>query len=395
MNCSMIFFEKEVIMLLNINKSKAVFFIFISGVLLLSNIVLLDFLELQSELNGWTIMLFISILVSIFIIKYRFKLTKIKLLFLFLWEMFILCVFLSKILNEEFILLEFLLYSIVVPLVYFNAGILKYKKIIIASAFFSMIPFLYYLQPWNRLGILITIIGVTVLAYVVKKPPVIKCTYILLLFLFVFLTEHRTSIITVLFVVLLTLLFEVLNPKNINVKHIFKRILLILGLIGTTFLLYSKILDVLFNKWRKFNTESFDLNSLSSRRTGMWEGIIKHDISLFGNGESYFLNTYGFYHAHNNFLQILGAYGIIALILFFIICAFILFEVIKNRHKLEYIYFFSAYFLIGINEYILFINTFFIYPSILFFVFVGGLINETSNVKSTERIIRQKGDHKG
>ncbi|MGN7938752.1 O-antigen ligase family protein [Virgibacillus sp. 6R] len=363
---------------------KQILFILFSGCFLVSNGITLNLSNLHQRIgneNSWIVLFFLTLITMLFTIRYKFVFTKKKLLFLVIWELFLLSVNISKYLHNEFSILEFLLYAILVPMVFLNSSIIRYRETFIVAIFISVLPYFYLFAPWNTLAILITIIGVTGLAFIVKKRPFVQYSYIIIFFLLIFLTEHRTSIITLIIIIFSTIFIKVYKTKIVKYIDILKMLIFLIIVACFAYLFYDNVLNALLNKWSSYNAQTSDIASLSSGRTDMWETVIKSGTSLLGNGETYFNHTFGIYHAHNHVFQILGAYGILSLFFFLILVIFILLEVFKHRNKLVYVYFFSAYFIVGLTEYIFFINTFFIYPSILFFVLVGSLFNEKRDIK--------------
>ncbi|QKY70301.1 O-antigen ligase family protein [Lentibacillus sp. CBA3610] len=359
--------------------------ILLTGLFFFSNLISLDLYNLHEKVeDGWIVMLIISLIVLPFTIIYKYNLTKKKLILLFLWELFISSVLISKLLNNEFVQIEFLFYLIIVPLVFFNKGIMEYKNTFLAAAVLSVLPLLTILQPWNRLAILISVISITLIGFIILKNPFIKTTYLIGLLLIIFITTHRTSLLTFLIIVSATLLLRVFARKTSSFVDLLKRLVVTGVIIGVAFILYDNIFNAFL--YKREISGVVDLNSISAGRVDMWVETLKNGITLFGNGEAYFTNTFDLYHAHNIIVQITGAYGIISLILFLLLIGFLFKEVYRNRDKHKYIYFFSAYFLIGMTEYILFINTYFIYPSILFFAFMGTLINEETQPRKNPKV---------
>jgi len=360
-----------------ITKHKSLLFLIILSLFIVSNIITLNLFDMYNLIKyDWLPVFIITLIFLPFIIRYPYILTRKKFFFIILWEIFIISLFLSKFLNNDFNIFEFLLYFVLIPLVFFNSSILLYKKTVIVAGFLSVLPFLLFLGQWNRLAILLTISGITMIPYFSKMKSVYKYSYLIGLTFTVFLTEHRTSLVTLIIVISITIMVSLLNNKKISLKVILGRMGLSAILIGLIYLFYDNVLYSLFNKWGTYDRNTSDLNSLTSGRMDIWTNTVKDGISLFGKGEIYFEQRFGIYHAHNQFVQILGAYGILSLLLYTIILIYIIVLLFKNNKKTIYLYFFFTYFAIGITEYIVFINTFFIYPSILFFVFLGSLINE-------------------
>src|SRR5690606_9951615 len=100
---------------------------------------------------------------------------------------------------------------------------------------------------------------------------------------------------------------------------------------------YDYIYSLMFGKYVR------SYQDISSGRSRIWLGTLKTGVCLFGNGEEYFMRTYNIGDAHNTFIQILGAYGLLSFILFIIIYVYIIIKSIKTFKYPEFICFFSGF----------------------------------------------------
>src|SRR5699024_8557820 len=246
-----------------ITKHKSLLFLIILSLFIVSNIITLNLFDMYNLIKyDWLPVFIITLIFLPFIIRYPYILTRKKFFFIILWEIFIISLFLSKFLNNDFNIFEFLLYFVLIPLVFFNSSILLYKKTVIVAGFLSVLPFLLFLGQWNRLAILLTISGITMIPYFSKMKSVYKYSYLIGLTFTVFLTEHRTSLVTLIIVISITIMVSLLNNKKISLKVILGRMGLSAILIGLIYLFYDNVLYSLFNKWGTYDRNTSDLNSL-------------------------------------------------------------------------------------------------------------------------------------
>lgn len=137
---------------------------------------------------------------------------------------------------------------------------------------------------------------------------------------------------------------------------------------------YDFIVNLLFHKY------SGSSEDLTSGRSIMWEGTYKYGVTLFGNGESYFSYMFGIADAHNSFIQILGAYGLVSFILFLLLSILIIIKSIQFHKNIEYLCFFLAFYLLGLAENLFFIESRMTLIHLLFFMYLGSLFNESKPV---------------
>lgn len=140
----------------------------------------------------------------------------------------------------------------------------------------------------------------------------------------------------------------------------------------------DKLSLVLFNKW---SSRGYEGVSILTGRGYIWVNELKNDWTWLGNGESYFDSIYHHNDAHNIFIQVLGRYGTIVLILFIVFAASLIiwsFKM-KNDSKMYILPIVVAYFITGLFENVLFIDCKMYIPSILILIIAATLINDKNS----------------
>lgn len=353
--------------------------VFLSVVLttfIVSNLMYLN-LFFSYEVNekiqaAWVFILIFCLIFIFFTSQYKFILSKKKILFIIVWEFFIISVFVSKAIHGNFSLLEYILYSIIIPLCFFSKGILKFKNTFMIVSVISIIPFFILLGPRNGLGMIICIAGLNLLNYLNIKG--IKKIYIFLsmavIISLLIITESRTSLASFFIVLIIFIIHTIFNRNIKSYFSLIKRGVVFLFVVASGYILFKTLDELFLNKWSMNSTD------ITSGRSLMWEDTIKNGINIFGNGENYFLHTYNIGDSHNIFIQILGSYGLISISLFLLIFLFIVFQTLKYRNNNEYTYYFVGFFLVGMGENLFFINSQLAFSNIIFFVYLGCLLNE-------------------
>jgi hypothetical protein len=366
-------------MIINTDKfKKTIFFFIASAILYFGNLITVNAYDLNIKIeNKWVVAFIFSIVLICFMIITKYNaisepvIRNRKFRVMLLWEIFIVFIFLSKFLYGEFNLLEYLLYSILIPISFFNKKIQEYKNIILIASVFSIIPLIYILGPMNSLGIIMCIAGINLLNTLrIYNSKTIPIYIVIVIFnIIIFITKSRTALIAFLFVSAIVI-FITLKKEKISFRELIKIILKISVFVVLIYFSYDYISNLIFGKY------TISGSDILSGRRRMWVGTFQIGVKLFGNGENYFMYYYNIGDAHNTFIQILGAYGLLSFILFILICIYIIFKSIKCFKKPEYICFFSAFLLLSLTENLFFINSRMIYANILFLTYLGCLINE-------------------
>jgi hypothetical protein len=357
-------------------KKLSVFFI-TTFVFFLGNLITINRYNLNIEIeNKWIITFVFSILIFFYVIKFPMRLKKSKIIILVLWELHVIFIFTAKLIHENFALLEFMLYAFLIPLAFYSTGINKYKVVFISSSIVSVIPFLFILGKGNSMGILICFAGVNLLNLLNIKNIDKKYIYlsIFIISIIIFATGSRTSLLS-FFAISIYYISSFLTYKRISQINILKGSLALLFLLCVMYFSYDSIYNLVFEKYNNSNAD------MLSGRGEIWEGTFTTGVNLFGNGEEYFLHQYYSGDAHNTFVQVLGAYGTLSLILFLLIYFYIIVKTFRYKRNVEYAGFFGIYLILGLAENLYFINSRLIHPNLLFFMYVGFLMNEKGLVK--------------
>lgn len=365
---------------MKVNIRKIILLMITLVIMIYGNLMTLYIVHPDDMENKWVFIFVVCIIIIFISIKEKLSiifnkqltLSKYKLAIFLIWEFFIFTVFCSKFSHGEFQILEFILYSILVPLVFFSNKIQKYKGVLLISYLISILPFLYLVRsnnPGNNLGIVFCIGGIILLDFMKMKRVNEKFIYLtLILFpVLIFITKSRSALIVSLFIVAIYF-FSIIIKNNDSYLIITRKLIIALISFILAISVYNSLINLFFYKWG-------NNQNLTSGRIEVWLDIFNNGITLFGNGENYFLLTYGLRDAHNNLIQVLGAYGIVSFIFLIIIFIYIIFKSIR-LFRLDYICFFGGYILLGQFENLFFINSRLIPIHLIFFMYLGCLINE-------------------
>lgn len=328
--------------------------------------------------NKWLFVLIASLIILSIMKNNFFIINRKALLFLALWQMFIIFIFLSKLVNGdgEFLIFEFLLYSLLIPITFFDKNIIKYKNIFLFSFIISIIPFVYFFGTINNnLGILFSIGGIVLLNLLRIKNVNDKYIYlsILLFLILIYSIQSRTALLTFSLVAILHI-YLIIKKKSTNYIVLIRKLVTVFLVFVFIIYSYDYAVNLLFNKWGPTTQD------LTSGRADIWLTTIKSGITYFGNGEDYYTIFYNLRDSHNIFIQVLGTYGIISFIFFLLIFLYIMIKSFMTRN-IEYIFFFVGFFVLGLAENLFFINSRLIGVHLLFFTYLGCLINEKTKFK--------------
>ncbi|WP_077706060.1 O-antigen ligase family protein [Virgibacillus dokdonensis] len=371
---------------MNIKINKILLVLLFSIIMVISNLMTIYYIDPDKITNKWIILLAACVVIYLFSFnKYlwnifnpsRLKLHLKKIIFIFTWELFICFIFYSKYTLNEFNMFEFLVYAVFVPIIFFTSNIYQYKFSVILSFIISLTPFLYLIRPNNpnnNLGIILCIAGILLLSLLRAKKINNKYIYIsmLVFFLFLFLTQSRTAILS-FFVVSTFYFFNDIMKSNTSYIIIVKKIIALITILFGILLSYSFVMKMLIYKWG-------GSQDISSGRFEFWGSIINNGVTWFGKGENYFLD-YNLRDAHNIFIQVLSAYGFISFVFFVAISIYIFTKSIKLKN-LEYISFFIGFYLLGQFENLFFIDSRLMGIHIVYFVYLGCLMNERKLIKN-------------
>lgn len=343
-------------------------FLTVALVFIMNLMMMNIFISYREVQNIWVFLLVYCFFIIIIVFRKSFK--KKNIFFLLIWELLIFSVFISKYIHGDFQILEYTLYSALVPFCFFTNHILKYKNTILLSYVVAGAPFLFFMGTSNNnLGMLLSMIGIVLLNILISKKVNNKYIY-LIIFTFtiaIYLTLSRTALVAFLSIALLQI-FIMIKRENASFLGFIRKIITIIALFIIIYFTSEYIIDLIFSKYSASHLD------ITSGRETIWQSTIQTGLTWFGNGEDYF-SIYNVRDAHNSYIQVLGEYGFIGFILFVILSLYILIKLISVR-KLDYFSFFLGYFLLGLTENLFFINSRLIGFHLLLFLYLGCLVNE-------------------
>jgi O-antigen ligase len=170
----------------------------------------------------------------------------------------------------------------------------------------------------NDLGMILAIlvVGISYFLYVTFLKKSLKLSIALILILtflvyLIFLTGSRTSLLAVIFMIVIDILVS-------EFKWLHKLVVLSFFMLVSNIILYVN-LPALNIIQRKILLSTYSTTLLTSRE-GIWREVFK-DMSWVGHSKDYF-TTYIGIGAHNSFIEVLGLYGPLAcliIVLFFVV----------------------------------------------------------------------------
>ena len=298
--------------------------------------------------------------------------------FKFLWISFLISVIISKIINKDTDILN-IFYLIIVTPMFFNKKSYNVNRYIPIACSFALLPLIFFIKSNNTTGLILTIIDIVVLNYLIDKLSK-KNNYIILIMTIVIfgslilITRSRTGLLTFIIINIINYFYIIANGK-LTLKKLIKGLTGIIIMCIFISLISNMIYGRIFNKYIASNTD------LSSGRTKIWKSILSQNLTMFGNGEKYILETTGIKDAHNNYIQIIGHYGLVPLYIYILLTVSIFIRLLKKKNNIKLINFFFAYFLIGMFENVLITDTRFITFNILFYIYIGELLYNNQKEK--------------
>ena len=281
----------------------------------------------------------------------------------------------SKIVNNGSSIIDALIMLSIVPVFFVIKKNYNIERHLYLACIINLFPLLFILKLGNTLGIIITFIGVVTINSTIRKlaEKGFIFTYLIIVMIFsilILITQCRTCLISFFVIAFINYVY-ILKVSNKEIKK--KK------LISIFFVLICAVVcsGVLYNlMFHKYGNTAFDI---TTGRGIIWKKVITDDIKFLGNYDNYFTDFVNKGDAHNVYVQALGHYGIIVLILYIILNMYILLKLIKKRKKLEHINFFLNYFIIGMFENLLFMDTKIIIVNVLMFLHIGMLLKEDDN----------------
>lgn len=346
----------------------------------LTHLVMIDFLNMRELITSQNpLMIVILMIILTYLIKNsKIKISKRKMWFLYLWGTYLLFIVLSMLINDNFFIDEIIMWLLLtVMLLYqFHFNLMLF---IIAGAFGSLPILLLSDITLNESGVTALLIFVTGLLFLPKTNQALLL-YMLPTAAFLFtVTTSRTAIFLYFFLMIIYLCYInlVINEAGKGLK--------IVGIIFGAILIG---IVLFFQKIYRFFTvdsltyQGIDIYELTSTRSNVWFQVVD-DSTIFGHGISY-LDYSLLLHAHNIFIDTLGRYGIITLILFIMVMvSAIIIGFAANQLPVIGIYM-LIYALVGMTEY----NYLFLFdystPIILFFVFLSYSLSKLDDESSNK-----------
>lgn len=260
------------------------------------------------------------------------------------WMIFSISVLISEIYNGEFPS-NGLFFIWIVPLFLFlcfprvieNLNYVLAVSSFISSfsyVFFSFVTVPFYSIPYSglaanpngfgQLGALSFIFGFILLFRYYKIKSYIHVIFIFLTLIIsllaVILSESRTSFMLVL---LLSIIIFIFNFATEGISRKF----ILLPLIGFLIVYFVPIYDLFLNSIITKFRISMSHGDILNGRTYIWNTIL-NEATILGNGSDYWYK-FGSEGAHNSILYIIGQFGIIAGILFFVFLLLSIYAAIK------------------------------------------------------------------
>lgn len=289
-----------------------------------------------------------------------------------IWLLFGFSVLNSMRLFNEFNLLNLFLLFIAIPLLFLIKELKDFKKEIYLSIILGSLPMLYFIGFGNSKGIIYALLGISIFTLLLSnKTSMLKILITMgICTLFIIATESRTSLLAFLIAIMVQVIIIYIDFKTLNFKKFLQGATIFSIIIMLILLLKDYFWSFLFNKYQ------FSQQDLFSSRTNFWEVTLDNGVKLFGNGSKYFINTFNIGDSHNTFIEVLGIYGSISLILFVIIVLHFLIMLLRVENKFYYLPFIVLFLAMSMAENLFFINNRLVIYNFLFIVLYSMLINE-------------------
>lgn len=351
-------------------------------IFIITNLVMVDFAGVQALITGQGQTPFF-ILILIVILAYLFKNSKIDLksgrfLFVIIWNLYVLSIFISMIVNKDFVWTEALVLVMLSVMFLFRAPG-ELLTIMVVSALISLPALL--LQPilLNETGATFVLIYTAGLMFLPRDNKAMSYYSLPAFLLLLLITHSRTAIAVFMVVTIIQLSFINLYKREKKHQKNFLLTLLVSGLIP---------LIIFFQPLFRFFTigglgsEGIDWNQVTNGRYEPWMHVVDN-MSWFCEGRDY-IDFTSLLHVHNIFFDTLGRYGIITTVLFTVLLIgtlIIAMKSVKTFHSALYIF---TFILIGMTEYNYLFMFVYFSPVILLFVIMSYLIDERRIIDESE-----------
>lgn len=351
-------------------------------IFIITNLVMVDFAGVQALITGQGQTPFF-ILIFIVILAYLFKNSKVDLkggrfLFLIIWNLYVLSIFISMIVNKDFVWTEALVLVILSVMFLFRVPG-ELLTIMVVSALISLPALLLQLILLNETGATFVLIYTAGLMFLPRHNKAMSYYSLPAFLLLLLITHSRTAIAVFVVVTIIQLSFINLYRREKKHQKNFLLTLLVSGLIP---------LIIFFHPLFGFFTigglgsEGIDWNQVTKGRYEPWMHVVDN-MSWFGEGRDY-IDFTSLLHVHNIFFDTLGRYGIITTVLFTVLvigALIIALMSVRTFHLALYIF---TFILIGMTEYNYLFMFVYFSPVILLFVIVSHLIDESRIMEKIE-----------
>jgi len=298
-----------------------------------------------------------------------------------IWYLFSLSILLSKIVNEEYDLINILILTIFIPFLFCIER--RYLRLLCWAIVIAFIPFVYQYgaSGFNSYGITTALIGINIaiLLYLSEGQKTFAI-FVVIVFTTILLTylRSRTALISLLIGGFVLIYFSINSNKS--KRRIFYYIVFAIAIIILCYFYFDVISELMFNKWRLSEED------ITTGRMDIWMYLLRNDVSAFGWGESYFWNNFAHGDAHNIFMQSLGRYGLISLIVFLFLLVYIfkLIMKVKGKERKAFLVFFGEYIFLGMFENTLFVDIKTFSISLMFLIYLGLLLQASKRSASSE-----------
>lgn len=333
---------------------------------IVTNLIMVDFRGIQGLMTAHGQTPFF-ILILIVILEYLYKNSFVKMnktrgIFVIVWSLYVVSMLISMAVNGDYIWPEVVVLVMLTAMFCFRLP-KELVVILVVSALISLPSLLLQEGTLNESGATLTLVYAAGLIFVPKNNMAMLYYGLPALALLLIITESRTAIGVFVLVTLLQLGY--INLYGRESRHR-KRCFITLGFgLGLLILVFIRPIYRFFIGG-SITPDGVDLGQLTSGRFGPWMHVLEN-MSFFGGGWDY-IDFTELLHVHNIFLDTLGRYGVITVVLFtaILIGLFIMAEM--SVQTFNPALFILAFILVGLFEYSYLFMFVYFSPVILFFV---------------------------
>ncbi|WP_411843758.1 O-antigen ligase domain-containing protein [Salinicoccus sp. HZC-1] len=354
-----------------------IFTLIFTLIFILTNLVMIDFKNMQrlvSNMDPFTILILAGIIAYLYK-NSQVTFNKIKVLFLFVWGLYVISIFASMLIADHFVWTEAIVW-ILLTLMFLYKIPMELILYMTTAALLSLPSLLLSDITLNESGATLVLIYTAGLIFMPKTNKTMLFYVLPTFALLLLITTSRTAIAVYLFVTVVQFAYINLYKTDRRQRKTF---LITMGalLMAPILIFFKPIYNFFIND--SINSKGIDLNELTSGRYGPWKTVYDNKQWL-GEGHDY-VDFTELLHVHNVLFDTLGRYGIITAVLFIVLLLMIFLISIVSIKTFNLALFVSAFLMIGIFEYSYLFMFVYFSPVILFFVITGFLINKNINPK--------------